>query len=243
MRTIKAENISQLKKSIVSFQIFKNPLAYNLQKIPLGPLKKAFPNATFPLAGLHEFFYKEVEDRAATSGFIGHIIASLMQRGGASVWIGTDLSVFPQAFQRFGITPDKIIFIPLKKETHILWAVEEALKCEGLSAVIGELAGLSFTASRRLQLAIEQSRVTGFILLKNTRALNTTACVTRWRINHIQTLETDSTGVGFACWNVELLKVKNGNPGQWQIEYVAGELRELPPAIKTILHDLQRKTG
>ena len=60
--------------------------------------------------------------------------------------------------------------------------MEEALKCDGIAAVVGEIQELSFTVSRRLQLAVEQSRVTGFILRNNPRNLNTTACVTRWKI-------------------------------------------------------------
>lgn len=40
--------------------------------------------------------------------------------------------------------------------------MEEALKCGGLAAVVGEVQDISFTASRRLQLAVEQSGVTGF---------------------------------------------------------------------------------
>ena len=41
-----------------------------------------------------------------------------------------------------------------------MWAIEEALKCDGLAAVIGEMKELSFTNSRRLQLAVEKSHVT-----------------------------------------------------------------------------------
>jgi len=41
--------------------------------------------------------------------------------------------------------------------------MEEALKCESLSAVIAETPEISFTVSRRLQLAVEQNRVTSFI--------------------------------------------------------------------------------
>ena len=101
--------------------------------------------------------------------------------------------------------------------------MEEALKCDGLSAVIGEMQELSFTASRRLQLAVEQSRVTGFILRHNPRNLNTTACVTRWKITSLPSeLADDMPGVGFPRWNVELLKIRNGKPGAWQIEWTAG---------------------
>ena len=45
-------------------------------------------------------------------------------------------TIFPPALKSFGIAPDKIIFIDLKKEKEILWAMEEALKCDGLQQLL-----------------------------------------------------------------------------------------------------------
>lgn len=49
------------------------------------------------------------------------------------------------------------------KTKDSLWAIEEALKCNALIAVVGEITELTFNDSRRLQLAVEKSHVTGFI--------------------------------------------------------------------------------
>lgn len=86
--------------------------------------------------------------------------------------------------KNFGIDPDPIIFIDFRREKDILWTMEEGLKCTSLTEVIGEIEEISFTESRRLQLVEEKSRVTGFILRKNTKKLSTTACVARWRIKN-----------------------------------------------------------
>ena len=125
----------------------------------------------------------------------------------------------------------------------MLWTMEEALKCEGLAAVIGEIKELNFTVSRRLQLAVEQSRVTGFIIRNNPRTITTSACVTRWKITTLPSeLKDGLPGVGFPRLNVGLLKVRNGKPGNWQIEYSAGRYRHI---YKTdvIPQQLQQKTG
>jgi len=112
----------------------------------------------------------------------------------------------------------------------MLWAMEEALKCSSLAAVVAEIKELSFTESRRLQLVVEKSRVTGFILRENTRQLSTTACVARWKITPLPSEPEDGMpGLGFPRWNVELLKVRNGNPGAWVIEWCAGKF---VPVIK-----------
>ncbi len=196
-----------------------NPALDNM----LGPVKNAFPCNSFPLNAIHEFISRSEEDAAGTHGFISGLLATLMQNGGTSVWIGAVQNIFPPALKSFGIAPEKIIFIQLQKEKEILWAMEEAIRCDGLLAVVGEVRELSFTASRRLQLAVEKSGVTGFVVRNNPRSVGTTACVTRWKIIPMRSeLENDLPGVGFPRWNVELLKVRNGKPGIWQIECRAG---------------------
>ncbi|KAA9034438.1 Error-prone repair protein ImuA [Ginsengibacter hankyongi] len=242
MAATKADIITQLRKDILPLQGFKTALKNTAVDANLGPIKNAFPNASFPLGAIHEFIFSEAEDLATTVGFISGILAPLMHNAGVSIWISSSKSVFPPALQSFGIAPDKIIFIQLKKEKEILWSMEEALKCSGVAAVIGEMQELSFTASRRLQLAVEQSHVTGFVFRRNPRNLNTTACITRWKITSSLSGLTDMPGIGFPRWNVELLKVRNGKPGKWQIEFFGGNFRYIP-VITAIPLEQQKKTG
>lgn len=106
--------------------------------------------------------------------------------------------------------------------------MEEALKCSALSAVVGEISEFDFTTSRRFQLAVEQSQVTGFMIRNNCRKPNTTACLSRWRVTPLKSSPAitnngdELPGLGFPKWNVELLKVKNGRPGSWIIGWSGG---------------------
>jgi protein ImuA len=243
MSQTKADIIARLKKDILPLQGFKKiPDARALKGIPAA-IEDAFPNSVFPLGAVHELIASGPEDGAATTGFIAGILAAIMRNAGAAIWISSSQTIFPPALKTFGISPDKIIYIHLKKEKEILWAMEEALKCKGLSAAIGEVQDLSFTASRRLQLAIEQSQVTGFVIRKNPRSLNTSACLARWKITSLPSeLPGDMPGVGFPRWNVELMKVRNGRPGNWQLEFAAGRFRHISK-IAAIHHGQQKKTG
>ena len=243
MTPSKAAIFARLQKEILPLQDSKKSLNNNAIDKTIGPLKNSFPNHTFPVGAIHEFIAAGMEDAASTTGFIASILAPLLQNAGAVIWIGSVHSVFPPALKLFGLVPDKIIFINLQKETAMLWAMEEALKCEGLAAVIGEIKELSFTASRRLQLAVEQSRVTGFIIRTNPRTITTTACVTRWKITALSSeMEDGLPGVGFPRWNVDLLKVRNGTPGKWQIEFKAGCFRYIYKTA-VIPQQLHQKTG
>jgi protein ImuA len=241
MQTSKADIIAQLQKDILPLQGYKPVAGNDGFDAGLGYIKKAFPNASFPLGAIHEFYCNGIEDVSASSGFISGIVSAIMQKGGVSIWISSSQMIFPPALKAFGIEPDKIIFVYLQKEKDILWAMEEALKCDGLAAVIAETQELSFTASRRFQLAVEQSRVTGFIIRCNPKNA-ATACVTRWKITPLPSrIEDGLPGVGFPRWKVELLKVRNGTPGTWELEWT-GRFRHVSK-LAAITKEQQRKAG
>jgi protein ImuA len=154
---------------------------------------------------------------------ISGLLSTLMQQGGACIWIGTSRKLFPPALKAFNVTPDRIIFIDVQRDRDVLWAMEEALKCEGLAAVIAEVHEISFAQSRRLQLAVEDSKVTGFLLRNDPKKLGNTTCVARWQISPLPSEpEPGLPGVSFPRWQVDLLRVRNGNPGSWQLEFVEG---------------------
>ncbi len=242
MESTKAHIIAQLQKDILPLQGFKPVAGHTGFDGGLGLIKHAFPNASFPLGAIHEFFCNGTEDVSASAGFISGILSSIMRSGGVSLWISSSRMIFPPALKSFGLEPDKIIFIFLQTEKEILWAVEEALKCPGIAAVIAQTPEISFTASRRLQLAVEQSRVTGFIIRNNPKNLST-ACVTRWKITPLPTLAEDNLpGIGFPRWNIELLRVRNGSPGHWQLEWAAGRFRNIYKSA-SLQKEQQRKTG
>jgi len=216
--------ISKLQKDILLWQGFTPPPADKAKGAGLGPLESAFPNGVFPTGAIHEMLCPTREQTAATGGMIGGILSTLMQQGGACVWIGTMRRIFPPALALFNIAPERMIFIDLQRERDVLWAMEEALKCEGLAAVVAEVREISFMQSRRLQLAVESSKVTGFILRTDLKKLTTTTCVARWEISPLPSMpEEGLPGIGFPRWQVDLLRVRNGNPSSWQLEWSGGQ--------------------
>jgi len=214
----KHDIINQLRKDILLMQGFKPATGEMDDKTGLGIISDAFPNSRFPTGAIHEFFCAGMEEVSASSAFISGIVSSLMKNSGIAVWIASSQLIYPPALKLFGIDPAKVIFLHLPEKKK-LWAMEEALKCEGLSCVIGEVNEISFIESRRLQLATEQTKVTGFLIRRNPKNLSTT-CVTRWKIQPIESNKaSDLPGLGFPRWNVSLLKVRNGKPGSWQMEW------------------------
>ncbi len=186
----------------------------------LAPFSSAFPGNIFPTAAIHEFISYEVTDAAATTGFFSGIISKLSKEGGLCLWVAGGGKIYPAGLKYFGLEPDRIVFIHATRPKEALWIIEEALKCDALTAVIGEVRELSFTDSRRLQLAVENSGVTGFIHRYCPDAENAVACTTRWKITALPSvLQGNLPGVGYSAWDVQLVKVRNGRPHAWQVSW------------------------
>jgi protein ImuA len=243
MSDTKKDTISRLRKDILLWEGFKPAAPNHEDRVGLGPIEAAFPNGVFPTGAIHEMMCPTPELAAATCGFMAGLLSSLMQQGGVCLWIGVSRKLFPPSLMAFDVAPDQMIFVDLQREKDVLWVMEEALKCVGLAAVIAELREISFAQSRRLQLAVESSKVTGFLLRNDPRKLGTTTCVARWQITPIPSEPQDELpGVGFPRWNVELLKVRNGNPGNWKLEWADGRFTIIEEEITA--NELQeRKAG
>lgn len=220
IESAKKDIISKLQKEILQWEGYKPPGTGMRSLSGLGPLEAAFPNGVFPVSAVHELVCDSSEQAAACGGLVSGILSALLQQSGICVWIGRSGRLFAPALSSFGVAPDKVIFISLTKDRDALWVMEEALKCPGLTAVVCEIKELDFKQSRRLQLAVEQSRVTGFVLRNKTKKLAATACASRWSVCSLPSAELEGLpGIGFLRWQVKLLKVRNGQTGSWVLEW------------------------
>jgi protein ImuA len=231
MTAEKKEILAQLQQKVLALQGFKTVNTRSSESFGLGPLELCFPQSNFPTGTIHEFLTANQEQAAATEGFIAGLLAKLMKTGSPCLWISKNRNLFPPAMEKFGVDAQNIIFIDLYNEKQILWVIEEALKCEGLAAVIAELPDIDFAQSRRLQLAVEKSQVTGMIIRKEPRKLSTTACTVRWQISPKPSiLPQNMPGVGNPTWEVNLLKVRNGQTGSFLIKWAEDHFVPLPIA-------------
>ncbi|MHA4896295.1 ImuA family protein [Pedobacter sp. PWIIR3] len=226
--TTKSELVTQLQQDILQWQGFSPKSSSKSSRMGLGGIEDAFPNGVFPRNAIHEFITILPEQSAASDGFIAGLLAILMEDGAACVWVSTSRRVFPASLKNFNVETERIIFMDVKTEKDALWITEEALKCDGLAAVVAELNTLSLVESRRLQLAVEESGVTGFILRKDARKMASTVATARWQIKPVASETEDGLpGLGFPRWNIELLKVRNGNPGSWVMEWAGDGFKEV----------------
>ncbi|MGQ7868466.1 ImuA family protein [Sunxiuqinia sp. sy24] len=230
----KKEIIKQLKEKILAME--RPGMGEGSQKLDfgLGPMTAAFPGGVFPVGAIHEFISPTETCAAAANGVLAGLLSSLMEKGGLCLWIGADRRLFPPTLKFFGVEPHRVIFIDVRQERDVLWVMEQGLKCDALAAVVAELQNVNFAESRRLQLAVESSRVTGFIHRYRPLVENALACVSRWKVRPLPgRINEGLPGVGFSRVEINLEKVRNGKPGIWQLEWRNGTFASLKEPRKT----------
>ena len=96
------------------------------------------------------------EHAAAPTLFAAGILA---RRKGPVLWCLRQRDLFAPGLAGVGLHPDRVIYAETWHDREVLPAMEEGLRVPALAGVVGEVARLSLTASRRLQLAAEASGV------------------------------------------------------------------------------------
>ena len=239
------DTIQRLRRELLFLEGYKAPET-GAPEVPIGPLAEAFPNRRFPTGKLHEFIAATPQQTAASAGFICSLAGALLEKGGECIWITRNRLIFPPGLAVFGLPAHRIVFCEMRSEKHLLWAMEEVLRCKGVTSVIAEISDIGYTASLRLQLAIDESRVTGLLLRQTTKQPQPIASAARWRISPAPSRSPipELTRVGYPRWSVQLEKVRNGRPGNWLLEWRAGRLQPVHPA-QTALPGMEprRKTG
>jgi protein ImuA len=118
------------------------------------------------------------------------------------------------------------------------------LRHGALGAVVGEIAALSMTASRRLQLAGEASGVIGIAIRRWRRLAEAaafgqpTAAVTRWRVSALPSTPLPVPGIGRSQWRLELIRCRGGESADFVVEACDAKGRLALPSLSRAANSL-----
>ena len=203
--------------------------------LDLEAIDRVLPGGGLPRGCLHELCGEP--DRAAAAGFAAALLGRL-SRDGHMVWIGPRDDLFAPGLSAQGLPPERLIVVRAGARDARLWALEEALRSPGLSAVLAEVDRLTLTQSRRLQLAAEAKGVTAFLLRPlsacDAPSAAPSAAMTRWRISPLSAaanLEAAPRAWQPPRWQVELVRCRGGRTGAWAIAWREGGLHEITGAL------------
>jgi protein ImuA len=153
--------------------------------------------------------------------FVAGVLARI---DGPVLWCLRRRDLFAPALAGAGLHPDRVIYAEGGDERTVLLCLEEGVRHAGLAGAVGEVARLSMTASRRLQLAAEASGAIAFVIRRWSRAgeagafAQPTATTTRWRITAVPSAPLPVPGIGRARWRLELVRARGGDSAVWEVE-------------------------
>ena len=179
-----------------------------------------------PSPTLSELFAAAPRD----AGWAGFLLPQV-ERGKPLLWVQDRMAILESGrIYPPGLRGIELIHVEARDARAALWAMEEGVRCSGLSGVIGELwgdpAALDFTATRRLAVAAERSRVPCWLVRLGGRA-NLSGARMRWRIASGPSIANpfDPRAPGASAWQVELFRARGHQPGRWSIAHETDSFR------------------
>lgn len=158
---------------------------------------------------------------AASALFTAGVAA---RTAGQVLWCVNRGDLFAPALEQAGLSSNRVVYVEAGDEKAVLGAFEEGLRHWGFGAVVGEVAKLSMTSSRRLQLAAEESGTLGLAIRRWRRETEAadfgqpTAAITRWWVTALPSSALAVAGVGRPRWFIELIRCKGGECADFEME-------------------------
>lgn len=135
---------------------------------------------------------------------------------GVIIWIGRHVRPAPWLLARVGIPASACIYVDVAvdvadREVHAahIWAVDQALRSPGVSAVIADASTSDMPTSRRWQLAAAEGGCLALLARPPTESRLLSAAATRWRVRPEPTASTSPR------WHIELTRCKPGALHGW----------------------------
>jgi|SRR5664279_629972 len=145
-------------------------------------------------------------------------------RGKKIIWIAEDMALAESGalhgpgLDAFNLAPERLLTVAAGHRRDLLWAMEEALRCRAIDAVIGELrhGELDAVAVRRLSLAATNSGALA-LLLRSAPARDASTAATRWIVGAAASSPT--YGPGPPRFAAQLVRNRRGPVGSWILEW------------------------
>lgn len=146
-------------------------------------------------------------------------------RGKALVWIAEDMAIaesgapYAPGLDAFGLMPERLLTVSVAHRRDLMGAMEEALRCRAVGAVIGEVrhGTLDPVAVRRLSLAAASHGGLAFLLRARPQRDASTAA-TRWIVGAAAPSHRQLE-FGPSRFAAQLVRNRRGPTASWILEW------------------------
>lgn len=136
---------------------------------------------------------------------------------------------YPPAVAALGIDLQHVVFVRPQSHADGLWAIDQALRCSAVAAVVAQVDRLDDRAARRMQLAAEEGGGRALLVRSAAARHEPSWAEVQWVVRPL--LVSASGGYGVARQvQVQLARVRGGKAGATvylEIDAERGELREV----------------
>lgn len=215
------QHLSRLRRAIAKSEA----LPEETRSLALGvPTIDAALGGGLPGGALHEVSATPLHLGAA-AGFALALAILAQDRARDTLWIATDFgsleagTPYEPGLDQFGLATERLLIARVARPVDALFAMEEALKCRALSAVIAELGEApDLTATRRLSLAAKDHGGLGLIL-RHGASDAPSAARTRWQVAAAPSLPDEFGGLGHTAFALALIRNRRGPCGNWTLTW------------------------
>jgi protein ImuA len=191
--------------------------------VPLGiaPLDAALGGG-LARSVLHEIAAESEPHSVAAFGF-ALILAARAAPARPVLFVGEDMAalesgaLYGLALDDVALAPERLILVRAARMADALWAMEEALRCRALAAVIAEFRmaeRIDDVAVRRLSLAAGKQQALAFLL--HAAPQTPLAAATRFVI---ASASSAPHAIGPPAFRVDLVRNRFGPNGSWLLEW------------------------
>jgi protein ImuA len=196
--------------------------------LPLGvPAVDGVLGGGLARGALHEISaLSEAHVPAATGFALGLAALANATRAGHIVWVADDMTLAESGaphgagLDAFALAPQRLVTVAVPYRQDLMWAMEEALRCRAVGAVIGEMrhGALDAVAVRRLSLAAGDSGALAF-LLRAQPPHDASTAATRWTVAVAPSATSHRHELGAPRFAVHLTRNRRGPAASWFLEW------------------------
>jgi protein ImuA len=174
-------------------------------------INDALPYSGLPLGCIHE-----VKGTGLASAIaFASLLSNRISQTGPVLYVAPDRSFYPLGLLPSGVKFEQWIHVSARRSKDLTWTVLEAIRCSHVKAVLAIMPSADLTYCRRLQLAAENSGVTGFLIHHAAAPSSIASAITRWQVSPVK--GPAGRGLSEAFWKLELLYCRGGQPGKWMV--------------------------
>ena len=201
---------------------------------------------------LHEIAAPGEAHLTAATGFALGLAAGTQAR---VCWIAEDMALiesgapYGPGLDPFSLVPERLLTVAAPHRRDLLWAMEEALRCRAIGAVIGELRHdeIDAVAVRRLSLAAAEHGALA-LLLRAKPVHDASTAATRWIVGASPASQIHAFEFGAPRFAAQLVRNRRGPTGAWILEWSDTDERFVlathsVPVAAPLLHRPHRKVA